>query len=284
MNPEQSGQNPRKLQIDFHIHLGVYSEYKPWVTDWIRRSHPVGFDEYIARYSDPGEFEELLASEGVDYACILAELSPISTGLCTNEQVQDFCRGRRKLIPFCDINPFLFTHLGEELHRKVEEQGFRGVKLYPTYQHYYLNDSRMYPLYQAAQELDIPVLIHTGSSVFKGTRLKYGDPLHLDDVAVDFPDLKLVMAHSGRGFWYDHAFFLSKLHPNVYMEVSGLPPAKLLNYFPELAHNTDKVIFGSDWPGMPNIRRNMDAIANLPLPADGVANILGGNAAKLLKL
>jgi predicted TIM-barrel fold metal-dependent hydrolase len=92
------------------------------------------------------------------------------------------------------------------------------------------------------------------------------------------------MAHSGRGFWYDRAFFLSKLHPNLYMELSGLPPAKLMGYFPELARNTDKVIFGSDWPGMPWIRRNMDAIGELPLTPAAVENILGGNAARILGL
>lgn len=282
--PETVGGASRTLRIDFHVHMGVYENHKPWVTEWMKQSHPVGYDEYIDRYSDSGRFEELLSAEGVDYACILAELNPVTTGICNNEQVQAFCRGRRRLIPFCDINPYLHTYLGEELRRQVETHGFRGVKLYPTYQHYYLNDPRMYPLYQAAQELGIPVLIHTGSSVFKGTRLKYGDPLHLDDVAVDFPRLNLVMAHAGRGFWYDRAFFLSKLHPNVHMEVSGLPPAKLLTYFPELARNTDKVIFGSDWPGMPFIRRNMEAIGALPLPAEGIQNILGGNAAKLLRL
>lgn len=279
-----SDNRERKLRIDFHVHLGVYVFHQPWVTEWIRKTHPVGYDEYIQRYSDPGAFEELLAAEGVDYACILPELSPITSGMCTNEQVQDFCRGRSSLIPFCDINPYLFTDLGEELHRKVNNGGFRGVKLYPTYQHYFLNDQRMYPLYNAAQELGIPVLIHTGSSVFKGSRLKYGDPLHLDDVATDFPRLNLIMAHSGRGFWYDRAFFLSKHHANVYMELSGLPPSKLLTYFPELARNTDKVIFGSDWPGMPDIRRNMDAIRALDLPPVGVENIMGGNAARLLKL
>jgi uncharacterized protein len=68
------------------------------------------------------------------------------------------------------------------------------------------------------------------------------------------------------------------------MELAGLPPSKLLTYFPELARNTDKVIFGSDWPGMPWIRRNMDAIAELPLSAEGVENILGGNAARLLRI
>jgi Predicted metal-dependent hydrolase of the TIM-barrel fold len=278
-------QKPRPLRIDFHVHLASYDvSLHPWVVDWMRLSHPWGYEGYVARYSDPGAFEALLEEEGVDYACLLAELNPITTGVCSNDQVREFCRGRKRLIPFCDLNPYLHTDLGGELRRKVEDEGFRGIKLYPSYQHYYLNEPRMYPLYQVAQELGIPVLIHTGSSVFKQTRLKYANPLHLDDVAVDFPELPLVMAHSGRGFWYDRAFFLSKLHKNVYMELSGLPPAKLLTYFPELARNTDKTIFGSDWPGMPRIRHNMDAIAELPLPPEGVDAILGGNASRILKL
>jgi predicted TIM-barrel fold metal-dependent hydrolase len=103
-------------------------------------------------------------------------------------------------------------------------------------------------------------------------------------VAVDFPELNLVMAHAGRGFWYDRAFFLAKLHANVYLEISGLPPSKLMTYFPELDRLTGKVIFGSDWPGMPWIRRNMEAIGKLPLSAEGVEKILGGNAARLLRL
>ncbi|MBM2828612.1 MAG: bamU [Actinobacteria bacterium] len=274
----------RKPRIDFHVHLAVYTHHHEWVTEWMKQTHPTGYEEYIRRYGDPGAFDEMLASEGVDHACVLAELSPVTTGTCTNEQVRDFCRGRPRLIPFCDVNPHVYNDPGGELRRRVEVDGFRGVKLYPTYQHYYLNDQRMYPLYQAARDLEVPVLIHTGSSVFRGSRMKYGDPLHLDDVAVDFPGLNLVMAHAGRGFWYDRAFFLSKLHPNVHMEISGLPPSKLMTYFPELDRITDKVIFGSDWPGVPTIRRNMDAIMELPLSAEGIDNILGGNAARLLRL
>lgn len=281
-----NAQSPKshKPRIDFHVHMAIYESMQPWVLEWIKKALPPGEDDYLERYDDPGAFEELLTAEGVDYACVLAELCPITTGNCTNEQVREFCRGRSRLIPFCDISPNLFTHLGDELRRKVENEGFRGLKLYPTYQHFHLNDQRIYPLYQAAQELGIPVLIHTGSSIFQGARIKYGNPLDLDDVAQDFPDLVLVMAHSGRGFWYDEAFFLSKLHPNLYMELSGLPPAKLMTYFPELARNTDKVIFGSDWPGGNTIKKNMETIRGLPLPAEGVENILGGNAAKILKL
>jgi len=277
-------QGSSKVRIDFHVHLAEYEVRQPWVTEWLRNFRPLDYEAFIDRYSDPGAFEDMLADAGIDYACILAELDHATSGVCTNEQVRAFCHGRTRLIPFCDINPHLYSTPGDELRRKVENEGFRGLKLYPTYQHYYLNDPMMYPLYHAAQDLGVPVLIHTGSSVIKGTRLKYGDPLHLDDVATDFPRLNLVMAHSGRGFWYDRAFFLSKLHANVFMEISGLPPAKLLTYFPELARNTDKVIFGSDWPALPSIQGNMETITGLPLSAEGVEKILGGNAAKLLRL
>ena len=280
----EGGHSHKKPRIDFHVHLGVYTFQRPWVTEWLKQMHPGGYEEYIDRYSDPCAFEELLTEQGIDYACVLAEQSHITTGVCTNEQVREFCKGSKRLIPFCDLNPYLYNDLGYELRNKVEVEGFRGGKLYPSYQHYYLNDPRIYPLYQAAQYLGIPVLIHTGSSLFKGSRLKYADPLHLDDVATDFPSLNLIMAHSGRGFWYDRAFFLSKLHPHVFMEISGLPPSKLLTYFPELARNTDKVIFGSDWPGIQHIKSNMDVVANLGLPAQGVDDILGGNAARLLGL
>jgi predicted TIM-barrel fold metal-dependent hydrolase len=212
----------------------------------------------------------------------LAELSPITTGMLGNEEVMKLSREVDCLIPFCSINPFLVADLGGELERHVTEMGFRGVKLYPTYQHFYPNANRLYPLYAKAEELGIPVMFHTGSSVFRGARIKYGDPLYLDDVAVDFPDLALLMAHSGRGFWYDRAYFLAKLHANLYMEISGLPPQRLLDYFPELERVADKVIFGSDWPGMPYIKRNIEIIRGLPLEEETKEKILGGNAARIL--
>ncbi|RMG93858.1 MAG: amidohydrolase, partial [Candidatus Dadabacteria bacterium] len=134
------------------------------------------------------------------------------------------------------------------------------------------------------QELGWPVMVHTGSSVFRGAKLKYGDPLHLDEVAVDFPELTLLMVHGGRGFWYDRAEFLAGLHPNLYLEISGLPPRKLLSYFPGLERIHRKVVFGSDWPGNPGIRANVEAIRQLPLSEAAKEAILGGNAARILGL
>jgi hypothetical protein len=269
--------------IDFHLHAGLYHDLHPWVIEWMK-TEIKDPKAYVSSILTREGIVRFLRENGVDYAVALAELSPITTGVLSNEGVAELCQGINCLIPFCNINPFLIADLAAELERYVTEMGFRGVKLYPTYQHFYANDSRLYPLYAKAQELGIPVMIHTGSSVFRGARLKYGDPLYMDDVAVDFSELTLLMVHSGRGFWYDRAYFLAKLHANVYMEISGLPPQKLLDYFPELERVADKVIFGSDWPGMPHIKRNIEMIRGLPLSEEAKEKILGGNAARILGL
>jgi predicted TIM-barrel fold metal-dependent hydrolase len=271
------------LIIDFHMHAGLYHELHPWVTEWIK-TQTKDLEEFVKDVLTPEGIVRYLRENGVDYAVALAELSPITTGMMSNEGVCELCQGVDCLIPFCNVNPFLVADLPGELERYVTEMGFRGIKLYPTYQHFYANDSRLYPLYAKAQDLGIPVMIHTGSSIFKGARLKYGDPLHMDDLAVDFPELTLLMVHSGRGFWYDRAYFLAKLHANMYMEISGLPPQKLLDYFPELERVADKIIFGSDWPGMPHIKRNIEIIRALPLKEETKEKILGGNAARILGL
>jgi len=135
-----------------------------------------------------------------------------------------------------------------------------------------------------AQELGIPIMFHTGSSVFKGARLKYGEPVFFDDLAVDFPDLNMLMVHSGRGFWYDQAFFLARLHPNLYIEIAGLPPQRLLTYFPEFERNADKIIYASDWPGVPDLKNNIQQIRELPISEASKEKILGQNAAWILHL
>lgn len=218
--------------IDFHLHVARYADMLPWTREWLGRAYPPEeFEAYLNATLTPEGLRGLLRENGLDYAVLLAELNPLSSGVVTNESVAALCQGEPRLIPFASLNPFLTTDLVAELDRLVGELGFRGIKLYPSYQHFYPNDSRLYPLYARAQALGLPVMFHTGSSVFRGTRLKYADPLLLDDVAADFPELKIVMAHSGRGAWYSQAFLLARLHPNVYMEVSGLPPHKLLDYF-----------------------------------------------------
>jgi predicted TIM-barrel fold metal-dependent hydrolase len=269
--------------IDFHLHVTQVEEYKEWFLDWVRGLYG---DDHLAHLQNvsasPQTLLRFLDEEGVDHAVVLAETNPMVTGVCPNERVGAFCKASKRLIPFANVNPFTTFNAVEELERCVSEYGFRGLKLYPTYQHFYPNDNRLFPLYSRAQELGIPIIFHTGSSVFPNALLKYGDPLALDEVAVFFPRLIIVQAHSGRGFWYDRAFFLSVLHENVYMDISGLPPKNLLRYFPDLEKGQDKIVFGSDWPGIQSIRDNIAAIRGLPLRAETQTKILGLNAARIL--
>ena len=269
------------MVIDFHVHLAAREHLNPTPAAFCD-SFWSGRGDWDALLSAEG-FEAYLEAEGVDYAVGLPELSPLVTGVTTNEYVRERFGGSKRLLLFANLNPWLTPRLGREIER-LAGHGFRGVKLYPTYQHYYPNEARLYPLYASCQDLGLPVMVHTGSSVFRGAKIKYGDPVLLDDVAADFPDLVLLMVHGGRGLWYGAAEFLAQLHPNLYLEVSGLPPRNLLSYFPNLERIHRKVIFGSDWPGNPGIRGNVEAIRALPLSAEAKDAILGGNAARLLGL
>ncbi len=281
------------MLIDVHVHVSRPEHEHPWVLEFIRDEYKGDIWALVKEVLTPAGLRPFLQQNGIDWAVALAEVNPVTTGNTPNEYVADLCAQanarpdpptgpRGRLLPFASLNPFVVNDLADELERLVTEFGFRGFKVYPVYQHHYVNDSRMYPLYARAQEMGVPMLVHTGSSVFKGARIKYGDPLHLDDVAIDFPKLTILMAHSGRPFWYAQAFWMARRHENVYMEISGLPGKKLLEYFPDLERLADKVVYGSDWPGNPYLRRNVEAIEALPLKAETKEKILWKNAARIL--
>jgi uncharacterized protein len=270
--------------IDFHVHTAYYRSRTEDYMELLRGGWGDRMEWMIETYSSPNAFLQLMDETGIDYTVILAELAPITSGIAANEDVAKFCADSPRLLPFASIDPNTSERPVEELEELVRNQGFKGLKLYPTYQHFYPNDAKIYPIYAKAQELEIPVLLHIGSSIFSGSRIKYGDPIYLDDVAVDFPNLNVVMAHSGRPFWYDKAFALARIHDNVYMELSGLPPQNLLTYFPELGRIAQKVIYGSDWPAVPTFKENIASIRQLNLTEEAKTKILGENAARLLKL
>ena len=271
------------LVIDFHLHVTTADEYNEWFLDWMRRLHGErGLSHLRAVLASPESLLQFMDEQGIDYVVALAEINTMVTGVSINDRVAEFCRRSERLIPFANINPYVTFNQVAELERCVTKLGVKGLKLYPTYQHFYPNDNKLFPIYERAQEFSIPVMIHTGSSVFPGSLMKYGDPLFLDEIAVFFPRLKIIQSHAGRGFWYDRAFFLAGLHENVYIDITGLPPQNLLKYFPDLERNADKIVFGSDWPGIIDIKKNVAAILDLPLSKSTKAKILGENAARLL--
>ena len=274
--------------VDFHLHcydrpLRAPESFVAFMDRELANAYG-SFAKFLEQYGSAESYLRVLDDAGADYGVILAELAPITSAIASNETVEALCKGQPRLIPFASLKPYLIENPARELERLVRERGFRGLKLYPTYSYFYPNDPKLYPVYAKAQELGIPVKWHTGTSVFPASRLKYGDPVYIDDVAVDFPDLVAIITHSGRPIWYETAYTLARLRPNVYMEIAGLPPKKLLTYFPDLERVSDKVLFGSDWPSVPTLKGNIDTIRALPLSDRARAQILGGNAARLLKI
>ena len=271
--------------VDFHIHAYDFPVQAPdYFHTFMDRQLGGSFVQFVEKYTTGESYVGYLNENGIDYGVIIAEQAPITSAMASNETIEQLCKGNPRLIPFCSVNPYLIPNPAKELERLVTRHGFRGLKLYPTYEYFYPNDAMLYPVYAVAQELQIPVMWHTGSSVFPASRLKYGDPLLIDDVAVDFPELTAIITHSGRPFWYDRAYALARFHEHVYMEIAGLPPQRLLTYFPELERVADKTLFGSDWPSIMAVKKNIEAIRGLPLSEKARDAILGGNAARILKL
>src|SRR5688500_1415184 len=129
----------------------------------------------------------------------------------------------------------------------------------------------------------MPVMVHTGTSIFPGARNVYADPLPLDDVGVDFPNLVVILAHLGRPLWPEASFFLLRRHPNFWGDVSGSPPRGLLRYFQRLEAVADKLLWGTDWPGpmVPGMRENLDRFLALDLAEDVRRRVLQDNADRL---
>jgi predicted TIM-barrel fold metal-dependent hydrolase len=155
---------------------------------------------------------------------------------------------------------------------QIVRLGIKLIKIHPPHQLLYPNDyvngvKELEIIYRAAEANGIPIMVHTGTSIFPGARNKYGDPMYVDDIAVDFPRLKILLAHGGRPLWMDTAFFLVRRHRNVFLDISGIPPKTLLKYFPRLEEIAHKTLFGTDWPGpgVPEIANNLAEFRALPL-------------------
>jgi predicted TIM-barrel fold metal-dependent hydrolase len=148
------------------------------------------------------------------------------------------------------------------------------------------NDPELFPAYEICRATGVPVVVHCGTSTFPGAKNRFGDPVHLDDVIRNFPGLHLVLAHGGRGWWYDAAAFLALANERVWIELSGLPPRRLPEYYAHSNWNrlVRKMIFGTDWPGIPGIAANARAVAALCPDEETRGLVLAGNAARVYRL
>src|SRR5688572_5352244 len=162
------------------------------------------------------------------------------------------------LIPFASIDPAKGKMGAREARRLIADYGVRGFKFHPSVQGFYPNDPKAYVLYEAIAEAKLPALFHSGQTGVGarvrgglGVRLKYSNPMFLDDVAVDFPDMPIVIAHPSFP-WQDEALAVATHKPNVYIDLSGWSPkyfpANLVQYSNTLLK--DRVLFGSDYPAL----------------------------------
>ena len=281
------------MVIDFHTHPIMIKELiaeDPTLLPAIERVFGFHFPAQPLSI-----FIKEMDEAGVDKA-VLLPLDCSSRFNCTvvsNEQVSQLCEKSGRFIGFASIDPCQDGAL-HQLERAVRDLGLVGIKLNPALQGFFPNDrNAAYPVYQLCAELDIPVIIHCGLSWAPAGKSHYANPLFLEEVAQDFPNLRLIVGHFGWP-WVNEALILGLKYPNVYLDTailySGTPAQIYQKVFAEQIglkvierslHN--KVLFGSDYPRV-DIRRSMRAVKNLELPEDLEKKILGLNALNVLSM
>jgi len=283
--------------IDVHVHAGTSGQSPP-------PAQPAGptRDDTLARATARSGVGGQTPDQTAAYyrerkiACAIWGVDVGGTrgarpGAVSNDEMLEAAgRNSDVLIPFVMVDPWR-GYAGVSEAQRLIDAGARGFKFHPPSQGFYANDQRMYPLYEVIAAAKLPALFHTGQTAVGqgagaggGIRLKYGNPIYLDDVAVDFPDMPIIMAHPSFP-WQDEALAIALHKAQVYIDLSGWSP----KYFPpQLVQYSNtllktKVLFGSDHPMITTDRWLSDfLIAGFREEVQPL--ILKENAAKLLGL
>jgi predicted TIM-barrel fold metal-dependent hydrolase len=263
--------------------------FKPQALELIKKKRS-NFEQIAEFCRSPVALLKYLDACGIDRAVLINYVAPEVIGLTNgvNQFVADYVKANpRRLLSCGSLHPRHTSNVLADVEQ-ILRLGIRMIKIHPPHQLLFPNDylngvKELEIIYRAAEANGVPVMFHTGTSIFPGARNKYGDPIYVDDVAVDFPKLKILLAHGGRPLWMQTAFFLIRRHANVYLDISGIPPKTLLKYFPRLEEIASKTLFGTDWPGpgVPDIKQNLDEFRALPLTPEVQRQILSKTALSL---
>jgi predicted TIM-barrel fold metal-dependent hydrolase len=278
------------VAIDMHVHAMVAAQGKHASNLSAAASAYFGTEGYlpapdeIAAYYRERRMRCVLF--GVDHELASGE-APIP-----NEAVAEAAQRHPDVItPFASIDPHRGVPGIRAARRLIEDHGVRGFKFHPNQQQFFPNDRLAYPLYELIESYQLPALFHTGHTGIGanmpgggGIRLKYSNPMAVDDVAVDFPDLPIVLAHPSFP-WQDEAISVALHKPTVHIDLSGWSPkyfpAQLVQYANTLLRH--KVLFGSDYPLITPDRWLAD-FEQLAVKEEVRPLILRDNAARLLRL
>ncbi|HEU4523013.1 MAG TPA: amidohydrolase family protein, partial [Thermoanaerobaculia bacterium] len=257
--------------FDVHIHVQPWHMLRPDVLAMIDDPSHADAREIL---SSPDNLLRFLDQQSIERACCINYVSPDVMGFTreTNDWIAAFTRDHRdRLIPVGSVNPLHERDVRGEIAR-VLDLGIRHIKIHPPHQLFSANAYRtdlpqLAEVYRACEERGVPVTVHTGTSIFPRARNVYADPMPVDDVAIDFPRLTIILAHVGRPLYGETAMFLARRHPNVYLDLSGIPPKALLRYVPKLPDLAAKALWGTDWPspGVSSPRNNVEQFLALGL-------------------
>ncbi len=282
--------------IDIHVHAGVSGKNPP-----AERTGPTR-DDTLSRQSARSGAQGQTPDETAAYyrerkiACAIWGVDPQSTGgfrpggVSNDELIEAASKNNDIMIPFVMVDPWRGKAGAREAQRLID-LGARGFKFHPLTQAFFPNERRFYELYEVLAANKVPALFHTGQTAVGqgapgggGVHLKYGNPMFLDDVAVDFPEMPIIMAHPSFP-WQDEAISVALHKPQVYIDLSGWSPKyfppQLVQYANTLLKN--KVLFGSDHPMITTDRWLADA-GSAGFREEVMPLILKENAARLLGL
>jgi len=269
-----------------------------------------GFDPDLVLDATPERLVPEMDDAGIDKTVIVAvDYEYLFRGKISYREYNNIVAGYIKeypdrLIGFAGIDPRRGKEAIQELERCIGELGFKGVKLWPL-TGFYPDDLEYYPFYERAEDLGAVILCHTGMGITK-SYIKYNRPMYIDKIAVDFPKIKIIMAHMGDP-WINEAIAVATKNPNVYVDISGLEPSFKRAPFvffqnvlqAKMRCGINKILFGTDWPlfaPIMSLKEYVDGIKELklspPMTLMGLSEftdaeknkILGDNAVKLLGL
>jgi len=278
--------------FDCHIHIQPWEQLHPAALRTMIRGRSDA-DRLERILADPAELLRLLDEERIERVALINYVAPDVMGFdeSSNDWVSRYVAGHTdRLVAVGSVHPRRTKDARGDTARLFEKLGIRILKIHPPHQVFAANgylagDDALADIYRTAEEHGRPVMIHTGTSIFPGARNRFADPMAVDDVAVDFPKLPILLAHAGRPLYMETAVFLARRHGNVHLELSGIPPKKLLDYLPRLEEISGRCLWGTDFPspGIASMRKNVEDFLALPLSDEAKRRILFDNGDALVR-
>jgi predicted TIM-barrel fold metal-dependent hydrolase len=282
---------------DIHVHIQPWQQLHPGAQDVMSSSRP-DYQNLATMMHDPAAVLARMDEDDIDRIGMINYVAPRLMGFTdnVNEWSANISKADpRRLLAFGGLDPrdpAVINDPAGAVDRLVD-LGIRALKIHPPHQELRANAYRngaaeehlpaLEGIYGHLQEVEMPLMIHTGTSVFPGARSRYGDPMDCDDIGIDFPELTMILAHCGRPMWTQGAIFVIRRFPSAYIDLSSIPPKRLLYYIPMLENLANKCLWGTDWPGpgAPTMDHNVTEFLDLDLSDETRKLILHDNAATL---